>query len=83
MGQVVIEVPQDINLKFSVKSAEVVDEILQLIKESPKQPETIKLTYPYDLDDVDADEALGIWSDREETADEIARRIREQNRKIT
>jgi hypothetical protein len=83
MGQVVIEVPQNINLKFSVNSAEVIDEILQLIRKSPKPLETIQLTYPYDLDDVDADEALGIWSDNEETADEIGRRIREQNRKIT
>ncbi|HEY0050459.1 MAG TPA: hypothetical protein VGB68_14295 [Pyrinomonadaceae bacterium] len=79
MGQVVIEVPQDINLKFSVKSAEVVDEILQLIGKSPKQPETIQLTYPYDLDDVDASEAYGIWADRKESAEEIAREIRDRN----
>ena len=79
MGQVIIEVPQNINLKFSVKSAEVVDEILQLIKKSPKQLETIQLDYPYDLDDVDADEAYGIWADREESAEEIARRIRDRN----
>lgn len=82
MGQLVIEVPQNINLRFSVKSVKLADEILRLIK-NPKKLETIQLDYPYDLDDVDADEALGIWSDDEETADEIARRIREQNRKTT
>ena len=78
MGQLVIEVPQNINLKFSVKSAEIADEILRLVKK-PKQLETIQLNYLYDMDDVDADEALGIWADRKETADEIARTIRDKN----
>jgi len=78
MGQLVIEVPQNINLKFSVKSAEIADEILRLVKK-PKELKTIQLNYPYDMDDVDANEALGIWADRKETADEIARTIRDKN----
>ena len=78
MGQLVIEVPQNINLKFSVESPAVADEILRLVKK-PKKLETIQLKYPYDLDDVDADEAFGIWADREETAEEIARAIRDKN----
>ncbi len=78
MGQLVIEVPQNINLKFSVKSAEIADEILRLVKK-PKELKTIQLNYPYDMDDVDANEALGIWADRRETADEIARTIRDKN----
>ncbi|MGI8786205.1 MAG: hypothetical protein ACR2HG_00400 [Pyrinomonadaceae bacterium] len=69
MGQLVIEVPQNINLKFSVKSAAVADEILRLV-EKPKKLETIQLNYPYDMDDINAEEAVGIWADREETADE-------------
>lgn len=77
MGQLIIEVPQNINLKFSVESP-VADEILRLVKK-PKKIETIQLKYPYDLDDVNADDALGIWADREETADEIARAIRDKN----
>ena len=32
MGQLVIEVPQNINLTFSVESVEVADEILRLVK---------------------------------------------------
>lgn len=83
MGQLVIEVPQNVNLKFSVESAEVADEILRLVKNPKKKLQTIQLDYPYDLDDVDENEVLGIWSDSEETADEIARRVREQNRKTT
>lgn len=81
MGQLIIEVPQNINLRFSIKSAEIVDEILRLARK-PKKFETIDLKLP-DMDDVDADKVLGIWSDREETSDEIARRVRDQNRKTT
>jgi hypothetical protein len=83
MGQVTIEVPQNINIKVSVKSAEIVDEILRLVKNPKKKLETITLDLPYDLDDVDENDAIGIWADREESAEEIARKIREANRKIT
>ena len=81
MGQLVIEVPQNIHLTFSVNSVEVVDEILKLVKKPKKKLETITLDLPYDLDEIDENEVLGIWSDREEVADEIARRVREQNRR--
>jgi len=83
MGQLVIKVPQNINLKVSVNSAEIVDEILRLVKKPKKKLETITLDLPYDLDEIDENEAVGIWADREESAEEIARRIREANRKIT
>ena len=76
MGQLLIEVPQDINLKFTVKSAEIADEILRLVKNPKKKLETITLDLPYDLDDINANEAVGIWADREESAEEIARKIR-------
>ena len=82
MGQVLIKVPQNVNLEVTVKSIEIADEILRLVK-SPKKLETITLKLPFDVDEVDENKALGIWSDREETADEIARKIREQNRKVT
>ncbi len=114
MGQLVIEVPQNINLKVSVKSVEIVDEILRLVKSPKRKLETITLDSPYDLEDIDENEAngiwadrgesgklpaiipprrnslkedgdavLGIWADNEEEADEIARKVREVNRKIT
>ena len=66
MGQLVIEVPQNINLKVSVNSVEIVDEILRLVKKPKKTLETITLDLPYDLEDIDENEVLGIWSDREE-----------------
>ncbi len=105
MGQVVIEVPQNINLKVSVKSAEIVDEILRLVKSPKKKLETIALDLPdeeYDSKQIwadyeDSDEmpvvipprrnnlkedgeaVLGIWADRKESAEEIARKIRDRN----
>jgi hypothetical protein len=80
MGQLVIEVPQNINLKVSVTSVKVADEILRLVKSPKKTLETITLDLPYDdLDEIDENEAIGIWADREETADEIARAIRDKN----
>jgi hypothetical protein len=84
MGQLVIEVPQNINLKFSIKSTEIADEILRLVRNPEKKLETITLDLPYDnFDEIDENKVLGIWSDREERADEIARLVREQNRKTT
>ena len=83
MGELIIEVPQDINLRFSVKSAEITEEILKLVRSPKKELKTIKLDLPYDLDEIDENEAVGIWADREESAEEIARKIREANRKTT
>ena len=60
MGQLVIEVPQNINLKVSAKSAEIVDEILRLVKSPKKKLATITSDLPYDLEDIDEYEAVGI-----------------------
>ncbi len=81
MGQLIIEVPQNINLRLSIKSVEIANEILRLARK-PKRLETLKLDVP-DLEDVDASEAVGIWADRKESGEEIARKIRENNRRIT
>ena len=83
MGQVTIEIPQNVNLKFTVQSEEIADEILRLVEKKPKKLQTMTLDLPYDLDEIDENEVLGIWSDNEAAADEIARKVREQNRKIT
>lgn len=86
MGQLVIEVPQNINLKLSVKSAEIVEEILEIIKK-PEKSEVGKTPaiIPPRRNSLkeDGDAVLGIWADNEEEADEIARRVREANRRIT
>ena len=107
MGQLVIEVPQNINLKVCVKSAEIVDEILRLVKSLKRKLETIALDLADNADEneasviwadlEDSDEmpvvipprrnnlkedlaaVVGIWADREESAEEIAHRIRDKN----
>lgn len=107
MGQLVIEVPQNINLKITVKSAEITDEILQLVKNPKKNLKKTNSDLLYDLDEnetvniqsdrdesgktpaiipprrnslkKDLAEAVGIWADRDESAAEIARRIRDKN----
>ncbi len=87
MGQVVIEVPQDINRFYQVENVELGAEILQdleamkLEAKSPRIPAIIPPRRNSLKEDGDA--VLGIWADREEEAGEIARRVREQNRKIT
>ncbi len=111
MGQLVIEVPQNINLKVSVESVAVADEILRLVKK-PKKLETLQSDYPLHIDDInsekvfensdvveqktksskvaiipprrnsmkeDLEAVFGIWADREESAEEISRRIRDRN----
>lgn len=48
MGQLVIEVPQNINLKFSVKSAEIADEILRLVKKPNEKLDFAFLKWVWD-----------------------------------
>jgi hypothetical protein len=83
MGQLVIEVPQNVNLRLSVESVKVADEILRLVNSPRKKLETITLDLPYDLEEIDESEAVGIWADRKESAEEIARQLRERNRRVT
>jgi len=87
MGQVIIELPQNVNRFYQIESVELGEELLQDLEamehktKSPKVPAIIPSRRNSLQEDGDA--VLGIWSDREEEADEIARRVREQNRKVT
>lgn len=98
MGQVTIEIPQNVNLSYQIDDSKFGEQLLQDLEEFEKKVKsdngnngkpkkrlkTIKLVLPYDdLDEIDENEAVGIWADREESADEIARRIRENNRRTT
>ncbi len=98
MGQVTIEIPQNVNLSYQIDDSEFGKQLLQDLEEFKKKAksddgnngeigkpkkklETIKLVLPYDdLDEIDENEVLGIWADNVEESDEIARRVREQNR---
>ncbi|MDQ3636325.1 MAG: hypothetical protein M3405_17750 [Acidobacteriota bacterium] len=98
MGQVIIDVPQDVNIKTTIESVEVANEILEIIgkrtksdlfgefsgkddfekkSESEKPPAILPPRRNNLKKDLEA--VVGIWSDREESADEIARKIRDKN----
>jgi len=87
MGQVILEIPQNINRTFRIESEKRAASILEQLEEQderrskferlaasgaielPKQKRTKKIS----------DDVLGIWADREESGQEIARRIRDRN----
>ena len=83
MGRVIIELPQDINRFYQIESVELGEEVLQDLEamklevKSPKVPAII----PPRRNSLkeDGDVVLGIWADREESAEEISRRIRDRN----
>ena len=83
MGQVIVEVPQEINRVFKLKDREQVEKLLRDLKEyeqngtSAKTPAIIPPRRNSMKEDGDA--VFGIWADREESAQEIAQRIRDGN----
>jgi hypothetical protein len=83
MGQLLLRIPLNINLEIDIDSVKRANEILKLAKTPKQKLKTITLNLPYDLDDVDENEAVGIWANRKESAEEIAQKIREANRKVT
>lgn len=84
MGQVVIEIPQDIFAAFRVDDSEVSEQLLDDLKPYSKPVVRKDVIPPRHTDREGAlKEVFGIWADREESAQEIARKIREKNRKVT
>lgn len=99
MGQVTIEIPQNVNRTYQVNDLEFGEQLLRDLEEFQKKAksdkngknqkpkkilQTVSLILPYDdLDEIDENEVLGIWADNVEDADEIARKVREQNRRTT
>ncbi len=85
MGQLVLEIPQNVNRTFYIESEERAAAILEQLEddrrdkreraivsgalEPPKRRRTRKIS----------DDVLGIWADRPESGQEIARRIRDRN----
>lgn len=82
MGQVILEIPQNVNLVFRIESEKEATEILEQLKRSkfeqavargeielPKRRRSKKIS----------DDVLGIWANRPESGQEIARRIRDRN----
>lgn len=87
MGQVTIEIPQNVNRTYQVDDLKFGEELLQNLDNFEKKTKTKKSTViiPPRRNNLkeDGDAIFGIWADREESAEEIARGIRENNRKTT
>ena len=88
MGQVVLEIPQNVNRTFRIESAERAAAILEQLEND--REDKIKravasgaIQLPTSKFSDEDDEVLGIWADRPESGEEIARKIREANRKVT
>lgn len=87
MGQVTIKIPQNVNRTYRVDDSEFGEQLLQNLEGFEKKTKSEKLAniIPPRRNSLkeDGDAVLGIWADNEEEADEIARKVREANRKIT
>ena len=83
MGQLVIEVPQNVNRTYQIKDADFGERLLQNLDEMELEtkPEKVPAIIPPRRNSLKEDLAavVGIWADREESAEEIARRIRDRN----
>ena len=83
MGQVTIEIPQNVNRTYQVDDSEFGEQLLQNLEDFEKKTKSEKFAniIPPRRNSLKEDlaNALGIWADREESAEEIARKIRDKN----
>lgn len=85
MGKVILEIPQDVDRVYRIDSEETAAAILEQLEGSSKLSKfeqavasgAIKL--PRRRSKKDSEDVLGIWADRPESGQEIARRIRDRN----
>lgn len=83
MGQLVIEVPQNIHRSYQVDDSDFSERLLTDLEDFEKkhQFKESSAVIPPRRNSLkeDGDAVLGIWADREESAEEIARKIRDRN----
>lgn len=83
MGQVTIEIPQNVNRTYRVDDSKFSRQLLEKLEDFEKKSNLTKspnVIPPrrHSLKE-DLENAVGIWADREESAEEIARNIRDKN----
>jgi hypothetical protein len=83
MGQVTIEIPQNVNRLYRIDDSEFGERLLNDLEdfeEKTKAEKTQAIIPPrrHSLKE-DLAQAVGVWANREESADETARRIRDKN----
>lgn len=75
MGEVVIELPFEVKRRFRIVDAKAAAEVLEQLEYlEKKSPDTT----PQNTTD---EEVLSVWADRTEPPDEIARQLRQGNRR--
>ncbi len=68
MGQITIEIPQSINRNYRIVSESSAKKVLSNIERLVKTE-----------NDIGDDEILGLWSDRKESVEEIAKQLRRKS----
>ncbi len=68
MGQITIEIPQKLNRTYRLVSENSAKKVLSNIEQMVKQENS-----------VEDDEILGLWADRKESVEEIARDLRRKS----
>ena len=68
MGQITIEIPQSINRNYRIVSESSAKKVLSNLEHLVKEE-----------NDITDDEILGLWADRKESVEEIARDLRRKS----
>ena len=68
MGQITIEIPQSVNRNYRIVSESSAKKVLSNLERLVKTE-----------NDIADDEILGLWSDRKESVEEIAKRLRRKS----
>jgi hypothetical protein len=66
MGQITIEIPQKLTRTYRIVSEDSAQEVLETLEQLVEAENKIS-----------DDEVLGLWADREESVEEIARELRQ------
>ena len=84
MGQLVIEIPQRINRTYKIDDSDYGEELMEELDRRTDAAKMPGVVPPRRNDrEKTLKEVFGIWSNRAESAQEIARQIREKNRIVT
>ncbi len=80
MGVLTIEIPQEINRSFRLDDSDFSAQIIDKLEThaSGKYPSNVRPPRRNDRKEA-LSEILGIWADRPESADEIAKQLRRRN----
>lgn len=78
MGQLVIEIPENINRLFKINDSKYTKKLVQDLEKREVKKSNLIPPRRNSLEK-DLEAVCGIWADREEDALEIARKIRDKN----